>query len=63
MVVPLVGWWCDSELSRSGLTLTPQTYLAKKEKKTYHLGRALGYLIFSLVGLKRILFTNIFQKL
>ena len=27
------------------------------------LGRALGHFIFSLIGLKRILFTNIFQKL
>ena len=27
------------------------------------LGRALGHSIFSLIGLKRILFTNIFQKL
>ena len=26
------------------------------------LGRALGHFIFSLIGLKRILFTNIFQK-
>ena len=26
-------------------------------------GRALGHFIFSLVGLKRILFTNIFQRL
>ena len=28
-----------------------------------HLGRALGHFIFSLIGLKMILFTNIFQKL
>ena len=28
-----------------------------------NLGRALGHFKFSLVGLKRILFTNIFQKL
>ena len=27
------------------------------------LGRALGHFVFSLIGLKRILFTNIFQKL
>ena len=27
------------------------------------LGRALGHFRFSLIGLKRILFTNIFQKL
>ena len=27
------------------------------------LGRALGHFIFSFIGLKRILFTNIFQKL
>ena len=27
------------------------------------LGRALGHFILSLIGLKRILFTNIFQKL
>ena len=27
------------------------------------LGRALGHFIFSLIGLKRILFTNFFQKL
>ena len=27
------------------------------------LGRALGHFIFALIGLKRILFTNIFQKL
>ena len=27
------------------------------------LGRALGHFIFSLIGLKRILFINIFQKL
>ena len=27
------------------------------------LGRALGHFIFSLMGLKRILFTNIFQKI
>ena len=27
------------------------------------LGRALGHFIFSLIGLKRILFTNIFQRL
>ena len=27
------------------------------------LGRALGHSIFSLIGLKKILFTNIFQKL
>ena len=27
------------------------------------LGRALGHFIFSLIGPKRILFTNIFQKL
>ena len=27
------------------------------------LGRALGYFTFSLIGLKRILFTNIFQRL
>ena len=27
------------------------------------LGRALGDLIFPLIGLKRILFTNIFQQL
>ena len=26
------------------------------------LGRALGHFVFSLIGLKRILFTNIFQK-
>ena len=26
-------------------------------------GRALGHFIFSLIGLKRILFTNIFQRL
>ena len=26
-------------------------------------GRALGHFRFSLIGLKRILFTNIFQKL
>ena len=26
------------------------------------LGRALGHFIFSLIGLKSILFTNIFQK-
>ena len=29
----------------------------------YKLGRALGHFIFSLIGPKRILFTNIFQKL
>ena len=28
-----------------------------------NLGRALGHFVFSLIGLKRILFTNIFQKL
>ena len=27
------------------------------------LGRAVGHFIFSLIGLKRILFTSIFQKL
>ena len=27
------------------------------------LGRALGHFMFSLIGLKRVLFTNIFQKL
>ena len=27
------------------------------------LGRALGHFIFSVIGLKRIFFTNIFQKL
>ena len=27
------------------------------------LGRPLGYFIFSLIGLKRTLFTNIFQRL
>ena len=27
------------------------------------LGRALGHFTFSLIGLKRILFTNIFQRL
>ena len=27
------------------------------------LGRALGHFVFSLIGLNRILFTNIFQKL
>ena len=27
------------------------------------LGMALGHFMFSLIGLKRILFTNIFQKL
>ena len=29
---------------------------------TAFLGRALGHFIFSLIGLKRILFSNIFQK-
>ena len=27
------------------------------------LGRALGHFMFSLIGLKKIVFTNIFQKL
>ena len=30
---------------------------------TMNLGRPLGYFIFSLIGLKRTLFTNIFQRL
>ena len=29
----------------------------------WFLGRALGHFIFSLIGLKRTLFTNIFQEL
>ena len=29
----------------------------------FFLGKALGHFIFSLIGLKRILFTNIFQRL
>ena len=29
----------------------------------FRLGRALGHFIFALIGLKRILLTNIFQKL
>ena len=32
-------------------------------EQTGLLGRPLGHFIFSLIGLKRILFTNIFQRL
>ena len=32
-------------------------------KPETHLGRDLGHFIFALIGLKRILFTNIFQEL
>ena len=34
-----------------------------EQMRTKLLGRALGHLFFSLIGLKRILLTNIFQKL
>ena len=33
------------------------------EGSEHVLGRALGHFIFSLIGLKTILFTNIFQRL
>ena len=34
----------------------------EQKQKTLQLGRALGHFIFSLIGLKRILFANIFQN-
>ena len=37
--------------------------LTPNSKRVHYLGRTLGHFIFSLIGLKRILFTNIFQKL
>ena len=37
--------------------------ISKVKVPCNRLGRALGHFIFSLIGLKRILFTNIFQKL
>ena len=38
-------------------------FLRFRHRPEGSLGRALGHFIFSLVGLKRILFTNIFLKL
>ena len=46
--VPTLWWWDEDLPSRS-----PHSKL----------GRALGHFMFSLIGLKRIFFTNIFQKL
>ena len=43
--------------------LWPEAGLSKPLCLVGLLGRALGHCSFSLIGLKRILFTNIFQRL
>ena len=35
---------------------------ARLQLQFFRLGRAVGHFIFSLIGLKRILFTNVFQR-
>ena len=47
----------------SNLQTGPRPLRVEKLKLHYLLGRALGQFIFSLIGLKRILFTNVFQLL
>ena len=47
----------------SGLGLCFVTVPGLGHKRWALLGRALGHFIFPLIGLKRILFTNIFQRL
>ena len=52
---PLLGAICSTKWSLYGA--------GKAVCGHAFLGRALGQFIFSLIGLQRILFTNIFQKL
>ena len=47
--------WCLNEVAK-------EAHLRVQGLQLF-LGRALGHFIFSLIGLKRILFTNISQKL
>ena len=53
--------WPD--VGTTGIFLYGLLRLAILTPEAVHLGRALGHFIFSLIGLKRILFTNIFQQL
>ena len=55
----LTLWVLSSRILVGGVYINAPVLL----KLACNLGRALGHVICSLVGLKRILFTNIFQKL
>ena len=70
MGLSLLGFWGSAVSKTSGVRRQPSSSTSDNAQPREPialnqgiLGRAFGHFIFSLIGLKRILFTNIFQKL
>ena len=57
------GFWSLWAAPKALELLNPTNPKHQEPLKHMKLCRALGHVIFSLIGLRRILFTNIFQKL